>query len=54
MEARTLENLIKDKGIKQSFIADKLKVSKALVTQWVKGTRPIAEKHLVDLKRILS
>lgn len=54
MEAKQLELLIKDKGIKQSFIADKLKISKALVTHWVKGTRPIADHHILDLKRILA
>lgn len=54
MEAKKLELLIKERGIKQTFIADKLKVSKALVTQWVKGDRPIANHHLVELKRLLS
>lgn len=54
MEAKQLELLIKQKGIKQSFIADKLKISKALVTQWVKGDRPIADRHILELKRILS
>ena len=54
MEAKQLKSLIDDKGIKQSFIADKLKVSKALVTHWIKGTRPIANHHIIDLKRILS
>lgn len=54
MEAKKLEQLIKERGIKQSFIADKLRVSNTLVSQWVKGTRPVAERHVVDLKRILS
>lgn len=54
MEAKQLKLLVKEKGIKQSFIADKLNVSKALVTQWIKGDRPIASHHLIDLKRILS
>lgn len=54
MEARQLKLLIKEKGIKQTFIAERLKVSKALVTQWISGVRPIADHHLLELKRILS
>lgn len=54
MEAKRLQSLIKEKGIKQSFIADKLGISKALVTQWVKGVRPVADKHIFELTRILS
>jgi len=54
MEGKQLKRLISEKGIKQTFIADKLKVSKALVTQWVKGDRPIAANHVLELKRILA
>jgi len=54
MEAKRLAQLIKEKGIKQNFIAEKLGVSNTLVTQWTKGIRPIAARHVVDLKRILS
>lgn len=54
MEARTLQSLIKDKGIKQSFIADKLGISKTMITQWVKGQRPIPDKYIYELKRVLA
>lgn len=54
MEARTLKLLIKDKGIKQTFIADKLGISKTMITQWVKGDRPIPERHISELKRLLA
>ena len=53
MEAKTLKRLIDEKGIKQSFIAKKLGVSRALITQWINEGRPIAERHLPELKRIL-
>ncbi len=54
MEGKTLELLIISKGVKQTWIADKLKVSKGLVNQWVKGKRPIAQKHLIELQRLMS
>lgn len=54
MEARELKSLINNKGIKKSFIAEKLKVSKSLITQWLNGTRPIADKHVIDIKRLLN
>ena len=54
MEAKTLRSIIQEKGIKQSWIADKLKVTRQLVNQWVRGTVDVPEKHKEDLKRILS
>lgn len=54
MEAKTLRSIIQDKGIKQSWVAQKLGVTRALVNQWVKGTVTVPEKHKADLKRILQ
>lgn len=53
MEAEKLKYLIQKKGIKKNFIARKLNISNAMVTQWVKGLRPIASHHLPELKKIL-
>ncbi len=54
MEAKTLRSIIQDKGIKQSWIASKLGVTRALVNQWVQGTVTVPEKHVSELKRILQ
>lgn len=54
MEGKELKQIIDNRGIKQTFIAKKLNVSKALVNQWAKGTTPIADKHKIELKSLLS
>lgn len=54
MEAKTLRSIIQEKGIKQTWIAEKLGVTRALINQWVKGTVTIPEKHVDDLKRLLK
>jgi len=54
MEGKKLSLLISEKGVKQTWIAEKLKVSKGLVNQWVKGKRPIAKKHELELQKLLS
>jgi len=54
MEAKTLRSIIQEKGIKQSWIATKLGVTRALVNQWVNGTVTVPEKHVPSLKRILQ
>lgn len=54
MEARTLKSIIQERGIKQSWIAEKLGVTRALINQWVQGTTPVPDKHKIELKRILK
>lgn len=54
MEGKQLKQIIESRGIKQTFIASKLGVTKALVNQWTKGTTPIAERHKIELKSLLS
>ncbi len=54
MEGKALKSILKDKGIKQVWVADKLKVKKAQVNQWVNDVYPIPEKYKVELKHILS
>lgn len=48
-----LKQQIKDKGLKQVWIAEKMGVGKALVSQWVSGTTPVAEKHIVKLRALI-
>lgn len=54
METKEFKNAIISRGIKQSFIAKKLGVSKALVNQWMKDKTPIADRHKIELKSLLS
>lgn len=53
MEPKLLKAIINDRGIKQTFIARKLGVSKGLVNQWVKETALISEKHQIELRKLL-
>lgn len=54
MESKELKQIIESRGIKQTWIAKKLGVSKALVNQWVKDKTPIAENQKIELKSLLS
>ncbi len=54
MEASELKSILEARGIKQVFIARKLKVSKALVNQWIKGHTPIAKAQQIELKSLLN
>ena len=53
MEAKTLRAIIQERGIKQTWIAKKMGLTRALINQWSKGSVPIPEKHKEELKRIL-
>lgn len=53
MEPKQLKAIISDRGIKQTFIARKLNVSKGLVNQWIKETSPISQKHQIELRSLL-
>ena len=52
MEGKQLKRLIDDRGLKKKFIAAKLSVSNGLITQWVNGSRPIADRHMPGLNKI--
>lgn len=54
MESKDLQQILKDRGIKQTWVADKLGVTKGLVNQWVKDKTPIAKKHQIELKSLLQ
>jgi predicted transcriptional regulator len=53
MESKELNRILKERGIKQTWIADKLNVSRGLVNQWVKEVNPIPEKYKIELKSLL-
>lgn len=54
MESKELKQILLDRGIKQTWIAGKLGVTKGLVNQWVKDKTPIAERHQIELKSLLQ
>ena len=49
-----LKNIIKSKGIKQLFIAQKLGVSVVTVSNWVQGKSAPNKKHLEKLSELLE
>jgi len=53
MESKELQRILQERGIKQTWVADKLGVTKGLVNQWVKEKTPIAPKHQIELKSLL-
>lgn len=49
-----LKDLIKTRGVKQRFIANKLGVSEVTVSNWVKEKSVPSQKHLEKLSEILN
>jgi len=54
MKAQELDNILKSNGIKQTWVAEKLGVTRGAVNQWVKGVNTIPDKYVVELKHILK
>ncbi len=54
MDSDKLERILSDRGIKQTWVAEKLGVSAALVNQWVKNTKPIPEDFKKRLQVLLN
>lgn len=54
MEAKTLRAIIQERGLKQVWIAQRMGLTRALISQWVNGSIPIPEKHIDELRRILK
>lgn len=54
MTSQQLRSKIENKGLKQKFVAARLNVSEGLISQWMKGTTPIPQKHLTKLITILK
>jgi transcriptional regulator with XRE-family HTH domain len=49
-----LEFLLKHNNMQNKELADKLGVSKQIISIWIKGIRPIAKTHLPKLCEILN
>lgn len=49
-----LKEIIKSKGLKQRFVAQKLGVSEVTVSNWVKGKTYPTEEHWVKLSTLLD
>ena len=49
-----LNEIIKSKGMKQIFIAQKIGVSVVTVSNWVQGKSKPSEKHLNRLSELLQ
>jgi transcriptional regulator with XRE-family HTH domain len=49
-----LKELIKSKGFKQKFVAEKVGVSEVTLSNWVKGKTVPNEKHLAKLSLVLD
>lgn len=54
MEPKELRTILQERGIKQTWVAEKLKVSRGLVNQWVKEVNPIPEKYQIELKSLFK
>ncbi|PTN03475.1 helix-turn-helix domain-containing protein [Mangrovibacterium marinum] len=49
-----LKDIIKSKGMKQTFIAQKIGVSVVTVSNWVQGKSAPKDKHLRKLSELLN
>lgn len=54
MDSKQLSLILKERGIKQTWVAEKLCVSASLVNQWVKGEKPISDKFKIELLSLLK
>jgi transcriptional regulator with XRE-family HTH domain len=54
MNGKQLQTILKNRGIKQIWLAEKLNVSNSLITLWVKGEREIMEHHVAEIKHIFN
>lgn len=53
MENKKLSEILKSRGIKQIWVAQKLGVKKQQVSQWVRGETNIPSKYSNDLQYLL-
>ncbi len=54
MTIEQINTKIKDKGLKKTWIAEKLEISNTLFSFYITGTRPIPEVTLRKLEMILD
>jgi len=53
MERTELAQILKDRGIKQTWVANKLGIKRSQVNQWVKEVNDIPDKYKVELNHLL-
>jgi transcriptional regulator with XRE-family HTH domain len=53
MEGNQLKAILEERGIKQTWVAEKLGIKKSQVNQWVKGVNPIPDKYKPELRHYL-
>jgi len=49
-----LKEIIKGKGFKQKFIAEKIGVTEVTLSNWVNGKAIPKDKHLIKLSQVLD
>ena len=54
MDNKKLQEILRQKGIKQTWVAEKLGVSSALVSQWISGEKQISDKYRIELISLLK
>ncbi|MDY8021219.1 hypothetical protein [Paenibacillus polymyxa] len=53
LRERTIK-LINDRGIKKSFIAGKLSISKSLFSLFINGKQPLQRPEIIKLERFID
>ncbi|WP_413986448.1 hypothetical protein [Paenibacillus polymyxa] len=53
LRERTIK-LINDRGIKKSFIAGKLSISKSLFSLFINGKQPLQKPEVIKLERLID
>jgi transcriptional regulator with XRE-family HTH domain len=54
MEAKELKLIVESRGIKQTWIAGKLGVSKGTISNWIAGRVSIPTNHQIELRSLLK
>ncbi|MAH43695.1 hypothetical protein CL614_08325 [archaeon] len=49
-----LGSIIKEKGLRKNWVANRMNVSSSLVTKWIKGDRRITPPYREKLARLLG
>jgi len=54
MEKEELIRLLNERGIKQTWVAKKLGITRGRVNQWVKDVNDIPDKYKIELKHLFE
>jgi len=54
MIGKDLRSLLDSRGIKYSWLAEKLDVSEASITKWMKGEMPISDERSAEITTIVN